>query len=107
MTGEDKFLESINNTNIRTPKSDKAGSYDFWCLITVIPVKMGLRTFCVLQFIGDIFFGLLNLGIFGLASILLSVILLPPALLPGRLLFSRNNSLVIAHRYCYHRVCVS
>lgn len=73
MTGEDKFLESVNSTNFKNTKSEKAVSSDFWCFITVIPVKMGLRTFAILQFIGDVFFGVLNLFLFALASILLSV----------------------------------
>jgi hypothetical protein len=48
-------------------------SNTFLCMLTIIPVKMSLRTFCLLQYWGDVIFGLINLAVFGLASLLLGV----------------------------------
>ena len=69
-TGADSIPISNADSKNDTDSISMTGS-KFWCLLTIIPIKMSLRTFCVLQFIGDIIFGLLNGFIFFLASMLL------------------------------------
>lgn len=55
-------------------EGDKANTKPtFWCFLTILPVKMGLKTFCILQFLGDLCFGLINMFVFLLASALLAV----------------------------------